>query len=870
MHCPRCERESAPHDTFCSACGARLSDVTRPGRAPALQLSAGLTPFVNRVEERRFLRGRFDQACDGEGQVVLLAGEAGIGKSRLMQVLRADLADTPHTWLETSAAAQFVDTPFYSWTRLLHQFLGWDGEGDPAARAHRLAEELKAADLDPRRTLPYIAPVLNIPVPEGYPPMVATPEAARKRLLAALTEWVLGIARRGPLVILLEDLHWADPSTLELQELLVQQGVAEPLLLLYTTRPQFEIPWPERTHHTQLTVNRLLKRHVHAMVQGVASRAALLLDVIDQLEARADGVPLFVEELTRAVIEAGTDAASEIPATLAESLATRIDRQGPEAKAVVQASAVCGREFHYGLIRSVHPVEREELDRSLRKLVDAELLYVRGFPPDATYTFKHALVHDAAYNSLERNQRQALHARAAAALREHYRADADEHPEVVALHYSEAGDHDAAIAGWLRAGTRAFERGALRETERHLGRGLHLLGALPEGPARDGRELELRLALGKLYLVLKGYGAPETVATYRRAREVGQKVADPDQVVALLMGAWMIALTREGPVAARPLADEVMAIAEESQVPWQLARGYLAQAITRYSMGDFAGSLRYALLTNASGAEPQWPVGINPGIVVCFYGACAAWHLGLTAQARALLAEGKAKAAASGRAADEALAYQSSALVHAVMVHELEASQADAQRALAACAREPQPFAEHCTKMIQGWMLAHEGQPEVGATMIRAGFEAFAATGQRSGLAFFLGLLVDVLMRAGQTAEALQVLDESESASSVDDYMRPNNLLRRAELIERAGAHAADVESLYQQATEIAREQGTKAFELRIGISYARWLSANGRGEDARELLAPLCARLGDDDTRDPRHARALLEELGSRAEVPD
>lgn len=827
-------------------------------------------PFVDRIEERSFLRSRFEEAAEGHGQVVLLAGAPGIGKSRLARALREAIADVPHAWLEGAASTQFADTPFHAWLPVLGQLVAGPGGDRRVGDGAALEAALRRAGLDPGRALPLVAPLLGLAAPGGYPAPTASPEVTRRRLLATLAAWVFEAARQAPLVVLLEDLHWADPSTLELQQLLVEQGATARLLLLYTARPEFSVPWPDRAHVTQLTVNRLRRQHVREMVVEVAARSALLADLIDELAARADGVPLFVEELTKAVVEVGRTAAMrELPRTLDDSLRARIDRLGPEARAVAQAGAVCGREFRHDVLHAVHPVGDGALASALQKLCRAELLYVRGFPPAATYTFKHALVQDSAYASLPDAERQALHARVAAALSMLDPALAEEHPEVLARHHAEAGATDAAVDAWHRAGERALQRGAFSEADTHLGRALELLGRLPEGPERATRELPLHLARCFALALRRGYSAPETAAAWARARASARNIADPLQLCALLGGAWLMTLSREGPGPARPLADELLDAAARSGSPWYVAWGHLAQAVTRCHAGDYAGALEYAQGALERAGAPSPAVEFTDWrIPMLGYAMRSAWHLGRTAQARRCAADLAEIAAGARRAFDRAMACQFLAVFHATMAGDLTAAEAAAERGLAACAEEPNPTQESFLRTVLGWMRGRQGQLEAGLAMMRAGLDVFVATGQRLSLGFRLGLLVEGHALAGQTAEALRLLDESESACPSEACLQPMHLGLRAELLQRAGGGATEVEATYADALASARSQGSVALELRVALSYARWLGDDRAGE-ARALLAPLCARMGDDGGADTRAARAILREAGCAASLP-
>src|SRR6266849_7458260 len=367
------------------------------GRLQAVAASRGLTPFVGREDELRSLMNRWERVLDGEGQVALITGEAGIGKSRLVQRFHEQIKDTPHTWVEAAAAPFYQNSPFYPVAEMLREFVAWRGDESAEEQLAQLASRLKSAGLKPAEAIPLIAPLMNLPLTRRYPPSSLSSEEQRRRLLATLVEWVLGVARVQPLVIVTEDLHWADPSTLELIQLLLEQGARSRLLLLYTARPEFHAEWPLRAHHTQITLNRLSASNVRTMVEELAAGKSFSDATIATVIERTGGVPLFVEELTRAVLESGDARSTEhqIPVTLQGSLMARLDRLGP-AKEVAQVGAVIGGAFSYELLHAVYPIAEENLRSALRKVADAELIYVRGIPPDATYQFKHALIRDTA------------------------------------------------------------------------------------------------------------------------------------------------------------------------------------------------------------------------------------------------------------------------------------------------------------------------------------------------------------------------------------------------------------------------------------------------------------------------------------------
>ena len=504
------------------------------GRLEAAAAARGLTPFVGREDELRSLMNRWERALDGEGQVALIIGEAGIGKSRLLQRFHEQIAGTPHTWIEAAAGAIFPEHALLPGCR--HAQAGCLAmarrrASSGASSFAQLESALELAGLKPAEAIPLIAPLLNLPPPAKYPPSSLSPEQQRRRLLATLVEWVLGTARVQPTVITTEDLHWADPSTLELIQLLVEQGARARLLLLYTARPEFRAPWPLRAHHTQITLNRLSSRNVRTMVGQVAAHKlaqALSEETIAAMVERTGGVPLFVEELTRAVLESGDAKLTghEIPVTLHDSLMARLDRLGP-AKEVIQVGAVIGGEFSYELLHAVHPIAEADLQRALRTLADAELLYVRGIAPEATYLFKHALIRDAAYEALLKSRRKELHRLVARTIDEQFTALKEAHPEVLARHWTEAGETEPAIAQWSRAGKAAEAHNAFSEALESYQQALALLNLLPESPERDLRELELRQSVVQMLWMTRGLCCAGNDRGYRACCGAGREERQP-------------------------------------------------------------------------------------------------------------------------------------------------------------------------------------------------------------------------------------------------------------------------------------------------------------------------------------------------------
>jgi len=537
--------------------------AVRPtGVRSRLDLAAGrLTPLVGREVEVATLLDRFERAADGEGQNVLVLGEAGVGKSRLAYQLRERLAAVPHTWLESRATPYTERTPFFPVIELLEQGLAFTAGDTAAEKIAKLERGLAAVGFALPEGVPLLAELLGLPPPEGYAPLSLSPEARRRNTMQLLVAWCLALSELQPLVILSEDLHWSDPSSLELLGRIVEQSATARVLLVATARPEFTAPWPARSNLLALQLARLTRRQAHEMVGGLGG-ARLSAAMIDALVARAGGVPLYVEELTKAVTESGASQdAAAIPATLADSLMARLDRLS-SAKEVAQRAAVLGREFSYALLAGVAGLPEAALRSGLARLVESEILFARGEPPLSTYSFKHALVQEAAYESLLRRTRQELHGRAVDVLTTQLAERAEAEPEVVARHAEAAGRIDEAIAHYQRAGERAQVRSAHAEAILQLRHAIDLLATHPETAERDRREVKLQLALGVSLIAARGYAHAETEGAYERAGTLAERCGDPRRLGFARIGLASFYLVRGEVERGRALAAKVLAEAE--------------------------------------------------------------------------------------------------------------------------------------------------------------------------------------------------------------------------------------------------------------------------------------------------------------------
>ena len=833
------------------------------GRLGAAAAARGLTPFVGREDELRPLMNRWEHALDGEGQVALIVGEAGIGKSRLLQRFREQIAGTPHTWVEAAAGDFFQNTPFYAVTEMLRELLAWSGDESAGEQLTQLKTRLELAGLKPAEALPLIAPLLNLPIPAKYPPLSLSPEQQRRRLLATLVEWVLGAARVQPIVIAIEDLHWADPSTLELLQLLVEQGATTRLLLLYTARPEFRASWPPRAHHTQITLNRLSSRNVRTMVGKVAAQKALSEETIATVVERTGGVPLFVEELTRAVLESGDAKLTgrEIPVTLHDSLMARLDRLGA-AKEIIQIGAVIGSEFSYELLHAVHPVAEEDLQRNLRSLTDAELLYVRGIAPDASYQFKHALIQDAAYEALLRSRRKELHRQVALTINEKFLALKQAHPEVLARHWMEAGEPESASAEWSRAGTTAHARSAFMEALESYQQALTLLKLLPESPERDLRELELRYSILSIIHVTRSFSAPETIDAAECAAALAAKSGNLTRLVGSMVGRSTIAFVSGDLPTARALADQALELAIREGGPTSLGLAHCLQIVTRYLHGDLAGSEEHFSTWLGFVDDPGLrQISGRPLEAGFAHASRNAWTLGRADVARERMAEMMAAVNANNPYGVAFSVYCAAYL--RIYLREYEQAEALAARALEMSEKHQFPGIAASSRCVLGQARAHLGRATEGIALIRQGIADMLEGGSRFSVSNFTAWMAAAQEREGAIVDALETVEQALLANPDELVHRPEIFRLRGELRAQQGQTEL-AEADFRESIALAQQMSAKGWELRATTNLARLLSKQGKRDEARVMLAETYGWFTEGfDTRDLKDAKMLLDELG-------
>jgi predicted ATPase/class 3 adenylate cyclase len=848
--------------------------------------ATGLTPLVGREHELGLLRERWAQSHDGRGQVVVLSGEAGIGKSRLVRVLTERVADEGAPRLTLRCSSYHTHSAFYPVIEHLQRLLQWHHGETPAARLAALEQALRTAGLPLAEGVPLLAALLSVPVLEQYPPLTLSPQRQKQKTQEALVAWLLADTAQQPVLAVWEDLHWADPSTLELLGLLLDHVPTARLLLVVTCRPEFRSPWAPRSYVAPLTLTRLLRPQIEEMVLRVTGGKPMPAEVLAQIVAKTDGIPLFVEELVKTILEAGLvqEAAGRyvlpgplpplaIPATLQDALMARLDRLAV-VKDVAQLGAVLGREFPYALLQAVAPGDEATLHHGLAQLVEAEVLYQRGRPPQATYVFKHALIQEAAYQSLLKSTRQQYHQRIAQVLEAQFAEIAESQPELVAHHYTEAGLHAQAVGYWQRAGQRAIERSANAEAIGHLTKGLELLQTLPDTPERAQRELDVQVALGPAVMATKGLAAPEVEHAYTRARALCHQVGETPQLFPVLMGLCMLYRQRGAFRTARQVGEQCLALAQRAEEPALLREAHCALGVPLFYLGELALS-RVHLEQGRALYDPQqyrsrvFRYGLDPG-VNCLLVAWPLWLLGYPDQALGRSRDALILAQELSHPYSLAYALQSATRLHRFR-REVQAAREQAEALLALSSQ--QGFTQWMAggTIMCGWALTVQGQGEAGLAQMHQGLAAWRAMGIEAGQPYWLAMLAEAYGRTGQVEEGLRVLAEALALVDTTEerwweaelHRLTGEFIVQSRVQGRASGGQEEAEESFCQALDIARRQSAKSLELRAAMSLSRLWQQQGQRAAARQLLAEVYGWFTEGfDTADLQEAQALLEAL--------
>jgi class 3 adenylate cyclase/tetratricopeptide (TPR) repeat protein len=847
----------------------------------------GLTPLTGRDHEVSLLKDRWEQAREGMGQVVLLVGEAGLGKSRLVHTMKQQVrsekvegeADAPV--IEWRCSPQFQHTGLYPAIDFYERAIRSDREESPPARFDRLLARLEQHGLARPETVPLWAALLSLPVPDSFPQLALSPVRQREETFRIMLEWLHVRADRRPILFVVEDLHWVDASTLEFLQQFLAESQNDRILTILTFRPEFQIPWPAMTHQTRLSLNRLTRRQAGELMRqktGADVPEALIQQVYD----RTSGVPLFVEEFTRMVQESGAlgpagddRTRSEamltraIPATLQDLIMARLDRLEGDRE-IVQLAAALGREFSYELLLAVAQVEETALQAELAKLVQAEVLYLKGRPPRCQCTFKHALIEDAAYNSLVKGKRQQFHKRIAEVLEAKFPQTVETQPELLAHHFTEAGLAEQGVGYWLKAGVRSRARSADSEAIGHLTRGLTVLETLPGSQERAARELELLTTLAPAFIAAQGYAAPEVGPLLHRAGELCWGIGDDRQLLGIMLGLWEWHIVCGDLTLCVDLAAEGMRLAERLDDPGVWMEALFMPGVTHYYRGEFAKAracFEKALASYDNRERTKaWVAytGHNASVTHRCYLALTLWHLGFAEQAMEMDRESRELARSLGHAFSRGHAIDFSACLHQSCRLGV-GTQAAAEEEIAIATEQGFPLWHACGTLHKAAGMLLQGRREEALPLLQKGLTAFRATGAGVRVPYYLGILGDAYIQAGNFEEALRCFDEAlATVEKNDDRFQEAELHRlKGELLLAQSGDPSAAEACFQQALATAVRQQSKAWELRAALSLARLRQRQGHRDEARAVLVAVYGTFTEGfTTPDLIDARALLEGL--------
>lgn len=845
---------------------------------------AELSYLIGRDSELKFLLERQILAWAGEGQIVLISGEPGIGKSRLARALTERAGSH-----QSDMQFRYQCSPYHANSALhpvveqLERSAGFKAEDTAEKRLDKLEALLALRGPEAESVAPLFATLLSIPFEDRYPALRLSPAQQRRRTLAALLDHFESRSRKQPILLLFEDVHWADDTTLELLDLIVERARLLPMLVLVTFRPEFEPPWSGLANVGSLTLGRLNPDDVKGVATQVANGRALPTDVMKQIITKTDGNPLFVEELTKAVLEAGILVEDQdryqlgsplppftIPETLHDSLMARLDRLH-SVKEVAQIGATIGREFSYYLIRAVVPREETRLQQSLSELEQAGLIFRQGDLPDAVYTFKHALVRDAAYQSLLRTRRRQLHAQIARVLEEQFQITAVNDPEILAHHFTEAGLLEQATDYWLKAGKRALGRSSNAEAVKHLARGLELIQKLRNSPQRDRKELDFYLALGPAVAATEGDAAPETLRVFSRARALLGESVSLEERMTILWGNYLAHSMRAEYSTALEDARHCLALAAEYDHPGVsvLATRFIGQ--TLHCTGAFADARRHleralALCsTNPATISTYRRFGVDDAVNSLAWLSSTLLVLGYPEQSAKVVDQTETLARTRQQSFTTALAL-GNIVILGIIGGDAQRALAHADEAISLSVEHEFAAIERRARFFRGALLAQTGDLQAGIDLMRSALAATYRNCERGRRTLYLGHLALAHAKLGEPEVGLRLLDEGvQLAQATGERFFEAELYRLRGTINLGLDRSDQAEAELQRSLAIARQQQARWWELRASICLARHWINEGRYFEARSLVNPVYTWFTEGrDTPDLEDARTLVEELSS------
>jgi class 3 adenylate cyclase/predicted ATPase len=867
---------------------AALRASAAEGRFEALHAS-GLTELVGREEELELLLRRWSRAKTGEGHVVLLSGEAGIGKSRLTAALLERLASEPHMRLRYFCSPQHTDSAFYPIIGQMERSAGFAHDDTQQAKLDKL-DALLAQTSTSTQDAALVAEMLSLPNDGRYPVLDLASQQRRQKTLEALTAQLAGLAGLHPVLMIFEDAHWTDPTSLEAFGRTVDRIKTLPVLLIVTFRPEFNAPWAGQSHVTSLTLSRLGEREAAAIVGRLVGNKELAPEVMAEIVERTDGIPLFVEEMTKAVLEAEGEGGARrtvaavpspalaVPASLHASLMARLDRLGP-AKEVAQIGAAIGREFSHAMLAAVVRQPEAELGSVLDRLIAAGLLFRQGVPPQATYLFKHALVQDAAYGTLLREPRRALHARIAEALESQFADIAESQLELLARHCTEAGLIEKASGLWGKAGLRSLERSALVEAAAQFTSALDQIATLPATPALRREQIKLQVAVTNSLMHIKGFSAPETKAATERARllieqaeTLGEPLEDPLLLFSVLYGFCAANFIAFNGDVARDLAAQFLALAEKQRATIPLLVGHRLVGPSSLLTGDIVdGRAHYdqalALYDAAEHRSLATRFGYDIRVSILSFRSVALWMLGYPEAALLDVDQALKDARETGHAPSLMFALASTSVTH-LLLRNYATANARADELVAVADEKSAPFWKAWGRTIQGCVLVLTGKPSDAIQQITAGITAFQSTGATWGLPTWLLHLAKAYADLRQFEDAWRCIDEAILAVEKNRerwWEVEVNRVAGEIALKSPAPDSAKAEAYFERALTVARAQQAKSWELRPATSMARLWRDQRKPQQARELLAPVYGWFTEGfDTLDLKEAKALIDELAS------